>query len=133
MRNTPRSETRAPLARLLFAGACALLASCSGGPSQTDATSQIRRDLRHIELGLKQYAGDKGKYPSALSDLVQPGAIYPRTEPRPELPRDPWGNDYLYVAPSGGDRLNLICLGEDAQPGGDGPAADIELAALSRR
>ncbi len=118
-------------ARFLLLGAIASLSGCSGA-SEVDVAAQIRDDMRHLELGLKQFAGDKGRYPNELSDLIQPGAVYPRTEPRPELPHDPWGNEYVYVAPTGTGRANLICLGADALPGGEGPASDIDLVSLKR-
>ncbi len=42
------------------------------------------------------------------------------------LQKDPWGNDYAYIAPGtrGGD-YDLYTLGADNQPGGEGPDADI--------
>ncbi len=42
------------------------------------------------------------------------------------LSKDPWKNDYIYVAPGthGGD-YDLYSLGADGQPGGEGVNADI--------
>lgn len=42
------------------------------------------------------------------------------------LPKDPWGHDYVYKYPGEhGDAPDIICLGADGQPGGDGLNADI--------
>ena len=44
-----------------------------------------------------------------------------------DVPMDPWGHPYQYVYPGAhGDEPDLISLGADGQPGGDGNNADIE-------
>jgi general secretion pathway protein G len=43
-----------------------------------------------------------------------------------EVPKDPWGHDYLYKYPGDhGDEPDLISLGADGAPGGEGNNADI--------
>ena len=43
-----------------------------------------------------------------------------------DVPKDPWGNDYLYKYPGDhGDQPDLVCLGADGQAGGEGINADI--------
>ena len=43
-----------------------------------------------------------------------------------DIPKDPWGHDYLYKYPRRhGDEPDIICLGPDGQPGGEGINADI--------
>jgi general secretion pathway protein G len=43
-----------------------------------------------------------------------------------EIPLDPWNNPYLYKYPGDhGDEPDLVSLGSDAKPGGEGDAADI--------
>ena len=39
--------------------------------------------------------------------------------------KDPWGNDYAYIAPGTRGDYDLYTLGADGQPGGEGPDADI--------
>ncbi len=41
------------------------------------------------------------------------------------MPKDPWGADYVYRFPGQSGRFDLISLGADGQPGGDGVDADI--------
>lgn len=43
-----------------------------------------------------------------------------------EIPVDPWGRPYLYKYPGDhGDEPDIVCLGADGQPGGEGINADI--------
>ena len=42
-----------------------------------------------------------------------------------EPPADPWGNPYLYRAPGQRGDFDILSLGKDGQPGGEGEAADI--------
>jgi general secretion pathway protein G len=43
-----------------------------------------------------------------------------------EIPKDPWGHDYLYKYPGEhGDEPDIISYGLDGQPGGDGLNADV--------
>jgi general secretion pathway protein G len=43
-----------------------------------------------------------------------------------EIPMDPWGRPYIYKYPGEhGDEPDVISLGADGQPGGDGINADI--------
>ena len=43
-----------------------------------------------------------------------------------DVPMDPWNRPYLYKYPGEhGDEPDVISLGADGQPGGEGPAADI--------
>ncbi len=42
-----------------------------------------------------------------------------------KMPRDPWGNEYLYLSPGENGEVDIYSLGADRSPGGDGFAADI--------
>jgi general secretion pathway protein G len=37
---------------------------------------------------------------------------------------DPWGREYIYKAPGQHGDFDLLSLGKDGQPGGDGDNAD---------
>ena len=41
------------------------------------------------------------------------------------MPVDPWGNAYVYRAPGRDGPYDLMSLGADGQPGGEGVDADI--------
>jgi len=42
------------------------------------------------------------------------------------LPKDPWGNDYIYVNNNG--KIDIISLGADGKEGGSGENKDIRLS-----
>lgn len=48
-----------------------------------------------------------------------------------QLPKDPWGNDYLYFIPGRNkESFEIVSYGADGQPGGEDEAADISSSAL---
>ncbi len=96
--------------------------------------SEIKATLAQIdalEKAVEQYRLDTGKFPSneqGLSALF----VRPTTEPRwqgPYLkkmpPPDPWGNPYVYRNPGSNGDFDILSLGKDGAPGGEGEAADI--------
>src|ERR1700729_3363790 len=43
-----------------------------------------------------------------------------------DIPNDPWGHAYVYKYPGEhGDEPDILCLGADGQPGGEGMNSDI--------
>ncbi len=108
-------------------------------PRIMDRPDQARRvraknDIRAIESALQLYRLDNGFYPSAeqgLAALVNK----PSGDPEPknwkeggyleEIPRDPWGNPYVYLNPGIHKKIDIMSLGADGRPGGSGNDADI--------
>lgn len=80
---------------------------------------------------LDQFRLDTGHYPgtdSGLEALVsrpvnEPGWDGPYLTKG--LPLDPWGQPYLYTYPGEHGEYDLVSLGNDGKPGGEGAAADI--------
>ena len=99
--------------------------------------STARTQIKSLEQALDQFRRDNGFYPSTeqgLQALVQkPDRAPVPAQYRPEgylesrqLPRDPWGGEYVYLSPaSDGSGFEIICYGADGQPGGDGEDADL--------
>lgn len=93
-----------------------------------------KQDLAVISQALKLYRLDNQHYPSAEQGL---GALIvkPETAPLPpnwkpggyleRLPKDPWGNAYVYVNPGLHGEIDVLSLGADGKPGGDGFDADV--------
>ncbi|BDC50992.1 type II secretion system protein GspG [Bryobacterales bacterium F-183] len=81
---------------------------------------------------LGQFKLDTGLYPTTEQGL-KPLRERPENMPSwngpylpQEVPLDPWGRPYLYRYPGEhGDEPDLISLGADGQPGGEGEAADV--------
>ncbi len=91
-------------------------------------------DLRTISAALKMYRLDNGTYPTTEQGLAalaaRPTASpIPRTWPEEgylaEVPRDPWDRPYVYRRSAGSSGFELLSLGRDGKPGGEGVDADI--------
>lgn len=94
--------------------------------------TKARQDVRALESSLNLYKLDNFVYPNTdqgLEALVSKpsGSPEPRNWKRymDRLPKDPWGNDYQYLAPGVQGDIDIFSLGADGQPGGDEINADI--------
>jgi len=81
---------------------------------------------------LGTYKLDTGLFPTTEQGLealrVKPADAATWAGPYIEkaIPKDPWGHEYIYRFPGEhGDGPDIISLGQDGQPGGEGFAADI--------
>jgi general secretion pathway protein G len=95
---------------------------------------KAQADIRAISSALTAYVVDNGgKYPDTLDVLLKPdghGKTYLNTT---GIPRDPWGREYRYDAPSKANpRARVYSYGKDGKPGGVGEDADIDDANGSR-
>jgi general secretion pathway protein G len=94
-----------------------------------------RTQIEAIARALESYRLDNGSYPSSETGL---NALRSRPTNQPrwngpylqkEIPVDPWGNPYSY-RPSrvgSGRDFELVSLGRDGRPGGNGEDADIRF------
>ena len=96
-------------------------------------------DIRAIANSLDMYRLENFNYPSTdqgLKALVErptgepPAPNWSATGYLRKLPKDPWGNDYLYISPGKNSAYDLRSLGGDGRSGGQDEAADIDLADL---
>ncbi|CAA0125883.1 Type II secretion system protein G [BD1-7 clade bacterium] len=104
------------------------------GTAEDARKKKVQADFANIETSLKLYKLDNYVYPSTeqgLDALVSETTIEP--VPRnfknggymEKLPRDPWGNDYLYLSPGEHGEYDIYTLGADGSIGGEGEAADM--------
>lgn len=118
----------------------ALLAALVGpklmGRTDDAKITDARVQIKNIETALKLYKLDNGTYPTTEQGL---GALV--TKPTvgvipkgykdegylesKKIPRDPWGNDYLYISPGEHGDYDLFSYGFDGAKGGEGKNADI--------
>ncbi|NIB44466.1 type II secretion system major pseudopilin GspG [Pseudomaricurvus alkylphenolicus] len=93
-----------------------------------------KSDINSISNALDLYKLDNFTYPSTdqgLEALVtQPSGFPEAPNWNPDgylksVPKDPWGNDYLYVSPGENGGFDLYSLGADRREGGEGDNADI--------
>jgi general secretion pathway protein G len=98
-----------------------------GGAKSKTAAVQIA----DIEKALEIYKLDVGRFPSTeegLDALVKkPGSANGWSGPylKGGVPTDPWGNAYRYASPGANGGIDIISLGADGAPGGEGENADI--------
>ncbi len=92
--------------------------------------------IQSLETALHLYKLDNGAYPTTeqgLAALVAP----PQAGPLPKkwraggylekgkVPKDPWGNDFIYLSPGVHGDYDIISYGADGVPDGEGKDQDI--------
>jgi general secretion pathway protein G len=91
-----------------------------------------KTDVGNLMQALKLYRLDNQRYPTPEQGL-QALVLQPTTGPAPlnwkpyidKLPNDPWGRPYQYMNPGVKGEIDVLSLGADGQPGGEGKNADI--------
>ena len=81
--------------------------------SERARVGQAVADIGELDMEIEKFLANNFTYPGSLDDL--PGGT----------PLDPWGQPYQYKFPGEYGEYDLVSLGADAQPGGDGEAADV--------
>lgn len=98
-----------------------------GGAKAKTAAVQIA----DLDKSLELFKLDVGRYPTSeegLEALVKrPGNVNGWSGPylKGGVPTDPWGRPYRYANPGAGGGIEIMSLGADGAPGGDGENADI--------
>lgn len=98
-----------------------------GGAKSKTAALQIT----DLEKSLEIFKLDVGRFPTTeegLNALVaKPGSVNGWNGPyiKGGLPADPWGKPYAYTSPAANGGVDILTLGADGAPGGDGENADI--------
>ncbi len=96
----------------------------------TSKQKAAKAQISLFESALDAYRLDVGKYPSTEEGLqalrqnpgykTWDGPYLPK-----DIPKDPWGRDYIYKCPGEHGDYDLYSLGADGQEGGEGENADI--------
>ncbi len=107
-----------------------------GRDDQAKVTA-AQSDIRAIANALEMYRLDNNHYPSTEQGL-EALASRPSGFPEPRnyneqgylrrLPRDPWGNEFIYI--NSGRSFELYSLGADGSEGGEGVDAEIHYRDL---
>ena len=95
-------------------------------------TTAAKTDVNKLIQALKLYHLDNQRYPTGEQGLAALTAK-PTTNPAPpnwrpyldKLPADPWGRPYQYLNPGVHAEVDVLSLGADGLPGGEGNNADI--------
>ncbi|MDR3280036.1 MAG: type II secretion system major pseudopilin GspG [Synergistaceae bacterium] len=106
------------------------------GQSEAAKVTAARAQIKNLQQSLELFHLNNGFFPTTeqgLSSLV----VKPTMPPEPKnyqrggylnsktVPRDPWGNDYLYICPGEDGDYDIISFGADGREGGGEGAADI--------
>ena len=101
-----------------------------GGAKSKTAGVQIA----DLDKSLELFKLDVGRYPTTeegLDALVKrPGSVNGWAGPylKGGVPTDPWGRPYRYANPGPNGGIEILSLGADGAPGGEGENADVRNA-----
>lgn len=93
-----------------------------------------KQDIASIAQALKLYRLDNMRFPTTeqgLQALVQKPTLPPEAPNwkgngyLERLPKDPWGHPYQYLQPGLHGEIDIMSLGADGAPGGEGSDSDI--------
>lgn len=95
-------------------------------------TDTARMQVQELAGALDMYHLEVGRYPSQEAGLLalveQPAGATRWKGPylrKSTIPKDPWGNEYIYRFPGQHGAFDLYSLGADGQVGGEGEDAEI--------
>lgn len=98
---------------------------------------EAKRKAAKIEIGqisqtLDLYKLETGRYPTTQEGLqaliTAPPGVANWNGPywkKDSVPKDPFGNEYKYIAPGQHGAYDIISYGADGKEGGDGPNKDV--------
>ena len=106
-----------------------------GRPGQAKQV-KAQVDISALETALKLYKLDNGGYPAteqgllALVEKPETGNVPKKWKEggyleKSKVPKDPWGNDFVYLSPGVHGDFDIISYGADGVPGGEGEDKDI--------
>lgn len=104
------------------------------GQTEEARKTQAKVQIETFRTALDLYKLDNGSYPTTeqgLKALVSPPTVgkLPRKWREggyiSKIPKDPWGNDYVYMSPGEHGDFDISSYGDDDEPGGQGKDADV--------
>ena len=94
-------------------------------------TKVAKAQIDSLQKALDQYRLDTGHYPDSAQGLAAltaaPGGEAQWQGPylSKQVPKDPWGRDYIYRSPGEHGDYDLESLGKDGRTGGTGDDQDV--------
>jgi general secretion pathway protein G len=106
------------------------------GRTEQAKAVQARVQMEGLETALKLYKLDTGTYPTteqglqALVERPETGNISQNWRKggyleKGKVPKDPWGNEFVYLSPGIQGDYDIISYGADGVPGGEDENKDI--------
>jgi general secretion pathway protein G len=137
MRRKRNSEAGITLIEMLVVVTIIALFAALVAPTMLKQGDKARVTQAHAQINsfmtaLGAYKLDTGTFPTTDQGL-QALRVRPENQPQwagpylpKDIPMDPWSRPYLYKFPGEhGDEPDVVCLGADGAPGGEGLNADI--------
>ena len=99
------------------------------GQAEKQKANAAKAQMRNLATALDLFRMEVGRYPTGQEGLEalrqKPGGIERWNGPylSREVPKDPWGRDYLYSGDN--SEFDLMSHGADGVSGGEGDDADI--------
>lgn len=98
--------------------------------------AKAKMQIESLETALKLYKLDNGDYPTteqglrALVETPTAGNLPKNWRQggyleKGKIPKDPWGNEFIYISPGSHGDFDLSALGADGEAGGEGKNKDI--------
>lgn len=121
---------------VILAALAALIGPKIIGRSDDAKLTDAKLQIRNLETALKLYKLDNGLYPTTEQGL-QSLLTKPTVGMIPKnwrtggylesknLPKDPWGTEFIYLSPGEHGDYDLCSFGVDGVKGGEGQGADI--------
>ncbi|WP_028320480.1 type II secretion system major pseudopilin GspG [Desulfatiglans anilini] len=136
MRDRCRRQQGFTLIELLIVMVIIGLLAALVGPRMFGKVDESRQrsakaQISLFETALDTYRLDTGKYPTTDEGLealrTKPSGVERWDGPylNKEVPKDPWGNEYVYQSPGEHGDYDLTSYGADGSPGGEGSDMDI--------
>ncbi|MCL1925958.1 MAG: type II secretion system major pseudopilin GspG [Syntrophorhabdaceae bacterium] len=106
------------------------------GRTEEAKRTQVRVQMKHIQQALELFKLDNGFFPTteqgleALVRIPNSGRVpknYRQDGYIDRVPKDPWGEPFVYICPGSRSSYDLISYGADGVAGGEGEDADINL------
>jgi len=104
------------------------------GRTEEAKRTQTRVQIKNIQQAIELFKLDNGFYPSteqaldALVRMPETGRIpknYRKGGYLDRVPKDPWGNPFVYVFPGQHGDYDISAYGADGVPGGEGEDTDV--------
>jgi general secretion pathway protein G len=104
------------------------------GRTEEAKKTQVRVQIKSIQQALELFKLDNGFFPAteqgleALVRVPESGRIpknYRKGGYIDRVPKDPWGNQYVYISPGSHGDYDISSFGADGVAGGEGEDADV--------
>lgn len=104
-----------------------LVAPTMFGKVASSKQGTAKAQMQMLATAVDAFRLDTGDFPNKLSELRESTNEYWDGPYMPkEVPKDPWGNEYMLMVADNGFEFTLMSYGKDGELGGEGENQDVE-------